>query len=135
MTTAGFPSLLLVDDDDNLRMLFSTALEGAGFNVVGEANQGDIGLEKYLALKPDLTLLDIEMPVMDGIRTLKAILGRNDNAVVVMLTSIQQSAIWDDCLLAGAKAYIRKDAPLADLPARVMEVWQENRPVEIGGKG
>ncbi|MBF0154502.1 MAG: response regulator [Magnetococcales bacterium] len=126
MTAPRYPRLLLVDDSNSLRMLFSTTLETAGFTIVAEARNGQEGLEKFLTHKPDITLLDIEMPVLDGYKTLKAIVQADKSALVIMLTSISQVEVWEDCYLAGAKAYIRKDSPLADLPARVMEIWQEN---------
>ncbi|MBF0425990.1 MAG: response regulator [Magnetococcales bacterium] len=119
--------LLLIDDSSSLRMLFSTTLEAAGFTVVAEAANGKEGVERYLALRPDVTLLDIEMPVMDGTQALKAIMRADKGALVIMLTSVSHATVWEDCYLAGAKAYVRKDAPLADLPAKVAEVWRESR--------
>ncbi|MBF0310476.1 MAG: response regulator transcription factor [Magnetococcales bacterium] len=127
MTDTTRPRLLLVDDDESLRQLFATVLDASGFEVVAQAGDGRSGVQLFTAHSPDMVLLDIEMPVMNGIQALKTMMKNNPKAVVVMLTSIQSVGVWDDCLLAGATGYIRKDTPLMEIPSQLMKLWKGTR--------
>ena len=102
-------NVLIVDDMQAMRAMAKSVVTSLGANVVGEAENGEQGLELYRSEKPDLVLLDIEMPVKDGISTLKAILAEDANANIVMLTSVDNMAVVEDCIFSGARDYIRKD--------------------------
>ncbi|MBF0188209.1 MAG: response regulator [Magnetococcales bacterium] len=115
--------ILLVDDDYALRLMYRKAFSEYGFIVVGEAENGEEGVKQFQELSPDIVLLDIEMPVMDGITALKSIMRSNPDACVIMLTSINHSQVWDDCLTAGASHYITKDTAYSMIHKRVEEVW------------
>ncbi|MBF0368219.1 MAG: response regulator transcription factor [Magnetococcales bacterium] len=114
-------TVLLVDDDPNVHLLFSTVIQGMGYEVVGEARDGKEGLQMFQEKAPDLVLLDIHMPVMDGIEALKKILAADPNARVVMLTTLHNMDIYEECLLLGAKRYIPKDTPMMELRNRISE--------------
>jgi len=103
------PRVLIVDDMQAMRAMAKTLATSLGAEVIGEAENGQVGLDLYLSEKPDLVLLDIEMPVKDGISTLKAILAEDSSANVVMLTSVDNMAVVEDCIFSGARDYIRKD--------------------------
>jgi len=103
------PRVLIVDDMQAMRAMAKSLATSLGAEVIGEAENGQVGLELFLSEKPDLVLLDIEMPVKDGISTLKAILAEDSSANVVMLTSVDNMAVVEDCIFSGARDYIRKD--------------------------
>lgn len=114
--------VLLVDDDEAIRLTVRTVLEANGFEVVGEAKDGQDGVKKFASVNPDLVLLDIDMPKMSGMEALREMLKHNEDAVIIMLTSVAVSSVVDDCLLFGAKDYVRKDTPASGLVEKIKEV-------------
>ena len=109
---------VVVDDDDDMRQLLRLLLEREGyFTVAADADNGQSGVAAVLAHRPDLVLLDVTMPVMDGLRALKLIRSQVPSAVVVMLSS------WDTssreaktCTALGAHGYLRKDKHIHEVP-------------------
>jgi len=102
--------LLIVEDHELARFGLSMALaERADVTVVGEAQDGEEGVRLTLAEKPDIVLMDIGMPVMDGITATKQIKEKLPEAKVVILTSISNSEEVLASLAAGADAYCMKD--------------------------
>ena len=79
-----------------------------GYNVVGEAENGLKAVEKYNEVKPDLVLMDITMPEMDGIQALKKIKAGDPSAVVIMCSAMGQQAMVIESIQAGAKDFIVK---------------------------
>ena len=79
-----------------------------GYNVVGEAENGKVAVDKYTELKPDLVLMDITMPEMDGIESLKAIRAKDPNACVIMCSAMGQQAMVIEAIQSGAKDFIVK---------------------------
>ncbi|MBF0623152.1 MAG: response regulator [Magnetococcales bacterium] len=120
------PRILLIDDDYALRFMYSKVCSDAGFEVVGEAEDGQEGVGLFHTLKPDIVLCDIEMPVLTGIDALKAILELDSGACVIMLTSVSDTAVWDECLLSGARYYVQKETPYVELAKKVKEAWLEH---------
>ena len=102
------PSVLLCDDSRALRMLAAGQLEEAGFRVVGEAGNGNEAVGQYLALKPDLVLLDLVMPECDGRQALAKILAVDPQARVVILSSLGAQSDIEECLKLGARSYLQK---------------------------
>jgi two-component system chemotaxis response regulator CheY len=100
--------ILLVDDAAFLRMMCKDVLQKNGFEVAGEADNGEKGVEMYKQIKPDLTLLNVTMPLMDGIAALKKIREYDPQARVVMLTAMGQSTIVAEALLTGARRFVVK---------------------------
>ncbi|MBF0587919.1 MAG: response regulator [Magnetococcales bacterium] len=123
--------LLLIDDDYALRLMYGKAFEEDAFEVVGEAENGKIGIELHQDLKPDITLLDIEMPVMDGVAALQEIMAQSPDSCVIMLTSVDHPKVWEECLLAGAKRYLLKGTPYPVLQRKVLEVWDDHQKVLV----
>ena len=101
-------NILICDDAAFMRMMIKDILSKNGYNVVGEAENGQKGLEKYNELKPDLVLMDITMPEMDGIAALKAIKSADANAKVIMCSAMGQQAMVIESIQAGAKDFIVK---------------------------
>ena len=101
-------NILIVDDAAFMRMMIKDILTKNGYNVVGEADNGAKAVEKYNELKPDLVLMDITMPEMDGIQALKAIKGADGGAKVIMCSAMGQQAMVVESIQAGARDFIVK---------------------------
>jgi len=110
-------NILICDDAAFMRMMIKDILTKNGYNVVGEAENGAKGVEKYNELKPDLVLMDITMPEMDGIEALKEILKNDKNANIIMCSAMGQQAMVIDAIQSGAKDFIVKPFQ----PERVLE--------------
>jgi two-component system chemotaxis response regulator CheY len=100
--------VLIVDDAPVVRLLLKNVLEKNGFNVVGEASNGNEALEKYKELTPDIVTMDITMPEADGITGVKNILSFDPNAKIIMITAIDQRKYLLEAIKAGAADYIVK---------------------------
>ena len=101
-------NILICDDAAFMRMMIKDILTKNGYNVVGEAENGAKGVEKYNELKPDLVLMDITMPEMDGIAALKAIKASDAGATVIMCSAMGQQAMVIESIQAGARDFIVK---------------------------
>ena len=101
-------NVLICDDAAFMRMMIKDILSKNGYNVAGEAENGAKAVEKYNELKPDLVLMDITMPEMDGIQALKNIKAGDANACVIMCSAMGQQAMVIEAIQAGAKDFIVK---------------------------
>jgi two-component system chemotaxis response regulator CheY len=108
-------SIMLVDDEAHIRKFISLLLRHLGITRIFEAHNGVEAIEVYKRESPDLVMLDVNMPVMDGIETLRALKQLNPDCVVVMLTSLANRQTIDEAAALGAANYIRKDAPPEDI--------------------
>ena len=99
-------NILICDDAAFMRMMIKDILSKNGYNVVGEAENGAKAVEKYAELKPDLVLMDITMPEMDGIAALKSIKSSDPGATVIMCSAMGQQAMVIESIQAGAKDFI-----------------------------
>lgn len=101
-------NILICDDAAFMRMMIKDILTKNGYSVVGEAENGLKAVEKYTELKPDLVLMDITMPEMDGIQALKKIKELDAGATVIMCSAMGQQAMVIESIQAGAKDFIVK---------------------------
>ena len=101
-------NILICDDAAFMRMMIKDILTKNGYEVVGEAANGAEGVEKYSQLKPDLVMMDITMPEMNGIHALKKIKENDSNANVIMCSAMGQQAMVIESIQAGAKDFIVK---------------------------
>ena len=113
-------SVLIVEDDSNIRELLQLYLEKDGYAVT-LASDGGQGLEKFHAIKPDLVLLDVMMPVMDGWAVCRAIRAEG-NTPVIMLTAKGETDDKVTGLKAGADDYVTKPFEMKELLARIEAV-------------
>ena len=114
-------SILLVDDEAHIRKFISLLLRHLGVERIFEAPNGQEAIEVYKRESPDLVMLDVNMPIMDGIETLRALKVLNPDCVVVMLTSLANRQTIDEAVALGAANYIRKDAPPEDIGRSLSE--------------
>ena len=101
-------NILICDDAAFMRMMIKDILTKNGYNVVGEAENGLKAVEKYSETKPDLVLMDITTPEMDGIQALKKIKEQDPGATVIMCSAMGQQAMVIESIQAGAKDFIVK---------------------------
>ena len=101
-------SVLICDDAAFMRMMIKDILTKNGYDIAGEAENGAIAVSKYQELKPDLVLMDITMPEMDGIQALKNIKAADGAANVIMCSAMGQQAMVIEAIQAGAKDFVVK---------------------------
>lgn len=101
-------NILICDDAAFMRMMIKDILTKNGYNVAGEAENGARAVEKYNELHPDLVLMDITMPEMDGIQALKKIKEGDASAKVIMCSAMGQQAMVIEAIQSGAKDFIVK---------------------------
>jgi DNA-binding NarL/FixJ family response regulator len=119
---------LLTDDHAVMRAGLANMLNAqAGFRVVGEADDCAATLELYRKLKPDLLLLDIAMPEVDGIETLRRLRAEHPQARVLMLSSSDAEEDIIHSFHAGASGYISKSARPAELFAAILACYAGQR--------
>ena len=115
--------VLVVDDDPELRELYRHALGGtAGFEVVAQAADGLDGVAAARRHAPDLVLLDLMMPVMDGLVALPLIREASPGSRVVVISSLPPGGVAAAALDAGADAFVPKGQPLGALMSQVRDV-------------
>jgi two-component system chemotaxis response regulator CheY len=100
--------VLIVDDAAFMRMSIRTMLQNYDFEIVGEAENGVMAIEKYQELQPDIVTLDITMPEMDGLQALREIKKIDPAASVVMVSALGQEARMKEAIIYGAKGFIVK---------------------------
>jgi two-component system chemotaxis response regulator CheY len=100
--------VLIVDDAAFMRISIKNMLAKNGYDVVGEAENGAVGVEMYKELQPDIVTMDITMPEMSGLDALKEITKFDSQAKVVMVSAMGQEAMVRDAIVSGAKGFIVK---------------------------
>ena len=100
--------VLIVDDAAFMRISIKNMLTKNGYEVVGEAENGKVAVQKFQDLSPDIITMDITMPELDGLGALKKIIKINPNAKVIMVSAMGQEAMVRDAVISGAKGFIVK---------------------------
>ncbi|WP_216855656.1 response regulator [Paenibacillus qinlingensis] len=100
--------ILIVDDAAFMRMMLKDILTKGGHEVVGEAENGRVAIQKYQELKPDIVTMDITMPEMEGVEAVKEIRKKDANAKIVMCSAMGQQGMVVQAIQAGAKDFIVK---------------------------
>ena len=119
---------LIVDDEPHLRMYLKLLLKQIGFKTFFEAKNGQEGVDLYKLRKPDLVLLDVNMPVKEGMEALEEIMEFDEDAVVVMASSVASRKAVERSVELGASYYIRKDTLKEDIAAQlnalIDDIWE-----------
>jgi len=100
--------VLIVDDASFMRISIKNMISKNGYEVVGEAENGAVAIEKYKELSPDIVTMDITMPEMSGLDAMKTIVSQDPKAKVIMVSAMGQETIVRDAVLSGAKGFIVK---------------------------
>jgi two-component system chemotaxis response regulator CheY len=100
--------ILIVDDLSFMRNAIREIIESQGFEVAGEAENGEIGVQRFQETRPDVVLMDITMPVVDGIESLRRIMALDAGARVVMCSALGQQEYIIKAIQFGAKDFIVK---------------------------
>lgn len=116
--------VLLADDHTMLREGLRRSMEAAGFDVVGEAGDGDEAISLATELDPDVILMDVSMPVTDGIEATRTLVAQSSRAAVVMLTMHADADVLARAVRAGAAGYLVKDCSTDEI-VRVVNLAAE----------
>jgi len=100
--------VLIADDLKFIKLVLRELVEKAGFRVVGEASNGQEAVELYKDKRPDVVLMDITMPKMDGLTALKQILKLDPQAKIIMCSALGQQSLIVQALQLGAKDFVVK---------------------------
>lgn len=111
--------VLLVDDHRMVRQSMRRSMEGEGFEVVGEAGDGDEGVRLATELAPDVVLMDVSMPVLDGVEAARRVRAQSPSSQVVMLTMHADADVVRRALAAGAVGYLTKDCSIDEVAEAV----------------
>ena len=127
--SAGLARILVAEDETLIRMDLVEMLNGAGYQVVGEAKNGEEAIALAHELKPDLAILDVKMPVLDGISAAEEIISISP---VLMLTAFSQKELVDRARDAGVMAYVVKPFSINDLvPAMEIAMSRHKQMVSL----
>jgi two-component system, chemotaxis family, chemotaxis protein CheY len=107
-TTSTFPTAIIADDESIVRRLIRLLLMDMQCNVIDEASNGKDAISKYDMLRPDLMFIDINMPDIDGLSVLEAILGINKNAFAVIVSANSTADNVRQAIQSGAQGFIVK---------------------------
>jgi response regulator NasT len=106
--------VVVVEDESLIRLDLVEMLTEAGYQVVGQAGDGETGVRLVRELRPDIVLMDVKMPVLDGVSAAEA-LAADGIAPIVLLTAFSQSDLVERALAAGVQGYVVKPFSMADL--------------------
>lgn len=118
MSSTELTPVLLIEDDPPIRRLLRTSLGANGFEII-EAASGQDGLAAIRAQKPELVLLDLGLPDMDGLNVIRSIRGSGDKTPIVVLSSRGEEGVKVEALNLGADDYVIKPFGMAELIARI----------------
>jgi DNA-binding NarL/FixJ family response regulator len=117
--------VLLVDDQSIVREGLASLLQAKpDIEVVGEAENGRIAIEKSLSLQPDVVLMDIRMPVMDGVAAISALAREAPQIKILVLTTFDDDEYVTQAMANGAKGYLLKDTPSEELAQAIRSVYK-----------
>src|SRR5271170_5294104 len=116
-------TILLADDQELMRMGFRMVIESQpDLSIVGEAANGREAIERAAELDPDIVLMDVRMPELDGIEATRRIVAGDDRVRIIILTTFDLDEYSYSALRAGASGFLLKDAPPAELLAAIRAV-------------
>ena len=124
------PSALIVDDESHVRTYLKLVLKQIGIEAPLEASNGQEAVDIYKEKRPGIVLLDVNMPVKEGLEALKEIMEYDEDAVVVMTTSVASRQAVESSIEHGASHYIRKDTPKEEMASTLREliddIWEDD---------
>jgi DNA-binding NarL/FixJ family response regulator len=130
---SGSPSVLLVDDEPPLRAQLRAVLDDYEIVVVGEAGNGREGVELALRLQPQVVLMDLRKPELDGIAATRLLLASQPSAVVLILSAYDDPALMHEARQAGASVYLVKGCRASELAEAITSATASS--LEAGRSG
>lgn len=116
--------VLLADDHQTLREGLKALLERQGLQVVAEASDGRAAVEAARTLRPDVVVLDVAMPVLNGVDAAREIAAASPQTVVILLTALADARFAFDALRAGVRGFVDKSQGADELLRAIREVWE-----------
>ena len=118
-------NIMVVDDSSIIRKTLTIKLENLGHNVVAQAKSGKEAIELYKIHMPDLVTMDITMPIMNGIESLKRIKSKFKDAKIIMVTSHGEEKLVMDAITSGARGYVLKPITEEKITEAIIKVLPE----------
>lgn len=119
--------MMIAEDENHIRMMLKSIAGELDAEVVAEASNGREAVDLFRLLKPQVTLMDINMPVLSGLDALEKIKETNPNACVIMLTSVADLESVRRAVKLGASNYILKGTPVDEMGQMISETWSEHQ--------
>jgi len=116
--------VLVIDDSPFVFKAVSKALQDTEWEVVGNALDGQLGVDKYIETRADVITLDVTMPVMDGLETARRLFQINPNAKIIMLSAMGDETLLNQAKEIGIKYFLTKPFQPATLQAKLSEVFE-----------
>ncbi len=117
-------TVLIVDDSRTSRKILESILTEGGLTVIGQAENGSIGVKQYMSLNPDIVTMDITMPIMDGVEALRRIKEYDPNAKVVMVTAAGQKNKIIEALKLGVDDFLTKPYEAEEIVATIKKILE-----------
>ena len=118
--------VMIAEDSKAIRIKLMDIILNSKHELVGEASDGSEAVEKFVSSKPDVLLLDLVIPEKDGFTVLKEIKEINPDAKIIMITVLDDEQMIQDCISAGAQAYIIKPFTADDVLKSISFALKEN---------
>ncbi len=116
--------VLVIDDSPFVFKAVSKALENTEYEVVGNALDGQLGIDKYIETRADVITLDVTMPIMDGLETARKLVEINPNIKIVMLSAMGDETLLNEAKEIGIKHFLMKPFRPDALQAKLAEVFE-----------
>ncbi len=120
-------TMLVAEDENHIRMLLKAVANEIDAEVVAEAKNGREAVDLCRIIKPDITLMDINMPQLSGLEALEKINETNPNSCIIMLTSVADMDSVRKAVKFGAANYILKNTPLKEMQQMILDTWVEHK--------
>lgn len=117
--------VVIADDEEFVRYFLKSVIESLSYDVVAEVEKGDELVKTLQDYKPDILLLDINMPNMTGLEFLKEHASKFPNTCIIILTSASSLKLISQTTQDGAKCFLRKDTPINDMIYAIKQTWLE----------
>ena len=121
--------ILIVDDLSNITEMIQSVLETHGHEIAGVAHNGFEAIDKYKALGPDVVLMDIMMPEMDGMQSIRKILEYDPKAKIVVVTALGRPALMREAVEAGVVGYVTKPFEIRRLLGAIEIATASEKPI------
>jgi len=121
--------ILIVDDLSNITEMIQSVLETHGHEITGVAHNGFEAIDKYKELRPDVVLMDIMMPEMDGMQSIRKILEYDPKAKIVVVTALGRPALMREAVEAGVVGYVTKPFEIRRLLGAIEIATASEKPI------